>query len=96
MTTEKVTLTLPTELMYAIRAEAPPRGLSKLVAEVLEAHIETKRKKAFEEEMKAGYLAFAEINAEMSLEWEPIEQEAWEKYVHYQEEVEDGAFTKDS
>ncbi len=64
MATEKITLTLPVELMREMREAAPPRGLSKMVSEAIEAYLEAKRKKKLEEELKAGYLA---TNAEMAV-----------------------------
>ena len=81
MTTEKVTLTLPTELMQEMRAEASPRGLSKLVAQAIEEYLEAKRKKQREEEMIAGYKATYDEMLALHKEWEPTDLADWQRFV---------------
>ena len=80
-TTEKVTLTLPKDLMDTVREIAPQRGISRFVSEALEYFIEARRRQALRERLKAGYLADAALDREMAEEWRPLEEEAWTRYV---------------
>ena len=80
-TTEKVTLTLPKELMNHVREMTPPRGQSKFIAEAVEYFIEVQRRKALRERLIAGYQANAEADAALAAEWEAIEYENWELHV---------------
>ena len=79
--TEKVTLTLPRDLMDTVREMAPQRGISHFVSEALEYFISTRRRQALRERLKAGYLADAALDREMAEEWRPLEEETWSRYV---------------
>ena len=81
MATEKVTLTLPAELLREMRETAPPRGLSKMVREAIEAYLEEKRKKKLEQELIAGYLATNDEMAALTKEWEATDFTDWERHV---------------
>ncbi len=79
--TEKVTLTLPKELMDAVRESASPRGHSKFVAKALQFYIEEKRRRALRERLIAGYQANASLDSSMALEWIAVEDESWQLHV---------------
>ena len=64
--TEKVTLTLPKDLLESVREMAPQRGVSRFVGEALEYFIAARRRYALRERLKAGYLANAELDQEMA------------------------------
>ena len=92
--TEKVTLTLPQDLMDTVRVLAPPRGRSKYVAKALRYFIEEEEKRVLREELIAGYQATAEESAAIAAEWMPLGQEAWERCVpayQVKEEEDDAA-----
>ncbi|MCP4359050.1 MAG: hypothetical protein GY796_13610 [Chloroflexi bacterium] len=78
---EKVTLTLPRDLMETVREMAPVRGQSKFVAEAVEYFIEEKRRQTLREELIAGYKATAAESLVITKEWEAIGDETWLKYV---------------
>lgn len=78
---EKVTLTLPQELMDAVRELAPARGYSQFVAEALEYYIDQKQRRELRERLIAGYQANADADAALAAEWEPLEDEAWNSHV---------------
>ncbi len=80
-TTEKVTLTLPQDLMDTVRILAPPRGRSKYVAKAIRYFIEQEEKRILREELIAGYQATAKESATIAAEWMPLGQEAWERFV---------------
>lgn len=76
-TTEKVTLTLPSELMQVMRDFVPPRGQSKFVAEAIEYFIEMKQRQLLREELMVGYQVTAEQSMAVTKDWEPLDDEAW-------------------
>ena len=78
---EKVTLTLPSEVMDAVRAEAPPRGYSKFIAEAVTYYIQEQRQSALRERLIAGYQASAERDQALAEEWRPAEEEVWSQRV---------------
>ena len=85
---EKVTLTLPSEVMDAVREQAPPRGYSKFIAEAVTFFIQERRRAALRERLIAGYQADAERDQAIAEEWRPLEEEVWEEYVETVEGVE--------
>jgi hypothetical protein len=85
---EKVTLTLPSEVMGAVREEAPPRGYSRFIAEVVTFFIQERRRITLRERLIAGYQADAERDRALAEEWRPVEEEVWEEYVEPMEKKE--------
>jgi hypothetical protein len=77
---EKVTLTLPSEIMDAVREEAPPRGYSKFIAEAVTYYIQQQRQAALRERLIAGYRASAERDQALADEWRHVEEEVWPEY----------------
>ena len=78
---EKVTLTLPSEVMDAVREEAAPRGYSKFIAEAVTYYIQERRRSALRERLIAGYQASAKHDQTLAEEWRPLEEEVWHGYV---------------
>jgi len=78
---EKVTLTLPTEVMDAVREEAEPRGYSKFIAEAVTYYIQEQRRSALRERLIAGYQADAERDQALAEEWRHAEEEVWQETV---------------
>ena len=85
---EKVTLTLPSEVMDAVRQEAEPRGYSKFIAEAVTYYIQQQRRSALRERLIAGYQASAEHDQALAEEWRPLENEVWREYADPLEEEE--------
>lgn len=77
---EKVTLTLPRELMETVRQMSSPRGQSKFVTEAVAYFIEEKKRQLLREELIEGYKAMAEESLSLAKEWESIGNEAWLKH----------------
>ena len=78
---EKVTLTLPSEVMDAVREEAEPRGHSKFIAEAVTYYIQEQRRIALRERLIKGYQADAERDQSLAEEWRPAEEEVWRETV---------------
>ena len=74
---EKVTLTLPSEVMDAVREEAEPRGYSKFIAEAVTYYIQEQRRIALRERLIEGYQASAERDQALAEEWHHAEEEVW-------------------
>jgi metal-responsive CopG/Arc/MetJ family transcriptional regulator len=74
---EKVTLTLPSEVMDAVREEAEPRGYSKFIAKAVTFYIQEQRRLALRERLIAGYQADAERDQALAEEWRHAEEEVW-------------------
>ena len=85
---EKVTLTLPSEVMDAVREEAPPRGYSKFIAEAVTYFIQEQRRTALRERLIAGYRADAERDQALAEEWRHAEEEVWRETVEPMEQGE--------
>ena len=84
----KVTLTLPSEVMAAVREEAEPRGYSRFIAEAVTYYIQEQRRSAMRERLIAGYQASAERDQALVEEWRPLENEVWPEYTDPLEEEE--------
>jgi metal-responsive CopG/Arc/MetJ family transcriptional regulator len=76
---EKVTLTLPSEVMDAVREEAEPRGYSKFIAKAVTYYIQEQRRSALRERLIAGYQASAEHDRALAEEWRHAEEEVWQE-----------------
>jgi len=85
---EKVTLTLPSEVMDAVREEAEPRGYSKFIAEAVTYYIQEQRRSSLRERLIKGYQASAERDQALAEEWRPLENEVWPDYTDPVEEKE--------
>ena len=81
MVKEKVTLTLPRDLMETVRQMTPPRGQSQFVAEAVEYFIEEKKRQLLREELIAGYKATAAEAQATTKEWEAADNEDWLTHV---------------
>ena len=82
---EKVTLTLPSEVMDVVRQEAPPRGYSRFIAEAVTYYIEERRRFALRERLIAGYQASAARDQALAEEWRRAEEEVWPEYTNSME-----------
>ena len=80
ITTEKVTITLPSDLMAVVRTLAPARRQSQFIAEALRTYIAEQERKTLRERLIAGYQASASANGALSAEWEAIDAETWPAY----------------
>lgn len=85
---EKVTLTLPSEVMAAVREEAEPRGYSKFIAEAVTYYIQEQQRLALRERLIAGYRASAERDQALAEEWRHAEEEVWRETVDPMEQGE--------
>jgi metal-responsive CopG/Arc/MetJ family transcriptional regulator len=74
---EKVTLTLPKELMKTVRQMAPARGQSRFVAYALEKYVAEKKREKLRAELTAGYKATSVESLALTREWEALDEETW-------------------
>ena len=85
---EKVTLTLPSEVMDAVREEAEPRGYSKFIAKAVTYYIQEQRRSALRERLVEGYQVSAERDQALAEEWRHAEEEVWRETVDPMEQGE--------
>lgn len=85
---EKVTLTLPSEVMDAVREEAEPRGYSKFIAEAITYYIQQERRTALRERLIAGYQTRAGRDQAMAEQWRLVEEQVWQEHIEPLEEQE--------
>jgi hypothetical protein len=78
--TERVTLTLPADVLAQAR-EQSQGNLSRLVAQVLHDHFETKRLQELHDALVAGAIAHAEEDLEIAQAFRYAEDEAVARYV---------------
>lgn len=74
----RINVMLPERTLAALDEVAAKGNRSRLINLALLRYIRETRKQTLREELKAGYLANAERDLEMSAEWAPLEEEAWE------------------
>jgi metal-responsive CopG/Arc/MetJ family transcriptional regulator len=72
---EKVTLTLPSEVMDAVRREAAPRGYSKFIAEAVTYYVQERERLALRERLIEGYRAGADRDRALAEEWREAEEQ---------------------
>jgi Arc/MetJ-type ribon-helix-helix transcriptional regulator len=77
MEKEKVTLTLPKEVMDAIRREANPRGYGSFITEAVTYFLEERERAALRERLIEGYQATAKEDQLLAEEWRSLEEESW-------------------
>ena len=74
---EKVTLSLPSELIAQVRAVAPERGQSEFIAEAIRYYLSARQRRALRERLADGYQTHAAEDAKLSEIWRAADDEAW-------------------
>ena len=74
-------MTLPSEVMDAVREEAEPPGHGKSIAKAVTYYIQEQRRSALRERFIAGYRASAEQDQGLAEEWRHAEEELWRESV---------------
>jgi len=74
---EKITLTLPKDLMKTVRAISPERGRSKFIAEAVAYYIELHQHKTLRERLVKDYQAAGSLTRADAVEWRKLDEEAW-------------------
>src|SRR5258706_10910826 len=79
-TTQRVTITLPEELLA--RARSMSNGnLSQFISRIVDDYLEQERRRELREALIAGYLAYAEEDLETANAFRYAEEEADARYV---------------
>jgi metal-responsive CopG/Arc/MetJ family transcriptional regulator len=81
LTKEKVTLTLPSDLMETVRSLVPPRRQSQFIAEAIRYFVAEQQRRSLRERLIAGYHANAAADVDLAAEWSAAEDEAWLDHV---------------
>lgn len=81
LTKEKVTLTLPSDVMETVRSLVPPRRQSQFIAEAIRHFVAEQQRRSLRERLIAGYQANAAADSTLADEWSAVEDEAWLTHV---------------
>ena len=76
----RLNIVLPDTTVAILDRVAPKGNRSKFISEAVIHLVETREKKKFRAELKAGYIANAEYDREIAAEWAPLEDEALENF----------------
>ncbi len=75
--TKRTTIYLDEALLTRIRHFVPPRGLSKLVNELLAERVVQLEEAEIKAQMREGYLATREERQELNDDWQVVDMEGW-------------------
>lgn len=81
LTKEKVTLTLPSDLMETVRSLVPPRRQSQFIAEAIRHFVAEQQRRSLRERLIAGYQTNAAADSTLAAEWSAVEDEVWLNHV---------------
>lgn len=81
LTKEKVTLTLPSDLMETVRSLVPPRRQSQFIAEAIRYFVAEQQRRSLRERLIAGYQTNVAADSTLAAEWSAVEDEAWLNHV---------------
>jgi CopG family transcriptional regulator/antitoxin EndoAI len=76
---KRINIMLPEKTLAVLDRVTTKGNRSRFVSEAVLHYVETHGKQSLKEQLKAGYLANAEENLEMAVEWFPLEEEAWQQ-----------------
>lgn len=76
--TQKLNFTVPDDIARELKSRVKKSKRSSFVAEAVRERLEELKKKQLEQELKEGYLARREEDAETNQEWEKITLEKWD------------------
>jgi CopG family transcriptional regulator/antitoxin EndoAI len=82
---KRINISLPASLLRSLDEVAPKNARSQFIAQAVEERIATLQRQELRERLKAGYLANAETDRQLTEEWFTIEQEAYDHYVEGEE-----------
>lgn len=75
--TKKTTIYLDEPLLTRIRRVVPPRGLSKLINELLSERATQLEEAEIEAQMREGYLATRQERQKLNDDWQVVDMEGW-------------------
>ncbi len=81
--TKRVNFTLPIETIELINKTAPRGKKSELVNRALQVYIRHLKQKSLRKAMREEALADAELDLEMTKEWNAVDQETWYNQCRY-------------
>jgi CopG family transcriptional regulator / antitoxin EndoAI len=76
---KRINIILPDETIKVLDKVAPKGDRSRLISKAVLYYVKSRGEAYVREQLKAGYLANAEDNSKMAVEWFPLEEELWTK-----------------
>lgn len=89
MSTERISLTLPVNLIAEVKEILERENLSrsKIIRDLLIDFVREKKRAQLREDLKAAALEMAEDSLRLAEEWASLEEEAWELAEHEDEDT---------
>lgn len=73
----RTTIQLDESLLSRVRSLIPPRKMNRFIVQAVAEKVDAVERERLEQELKQGYLASAEEDAEVAEDWKAIETEGW-------------------
>jgi CopG family transcriptional regulator/antitoxin EndoAI len=77
--TKRINVVLPVETIKVLDRVAPKGNRSRLISEAVLDYVESRAKGTLAERLKAGAVANAKRDLEITQEWFSLDEEAWQR-----------------
>ncbi len=76
---KRLNITLPAETVDLVDQIVKKGDRSRFIDEAIKRYLNEVDKENLREQLKEGYIAWAEQDLETATEWSPLEEEVWQK-----------------
>ena len=76
---KRLNITLPVETIDLVDQMVKKGDRSRCIDEAIKRYLNEVDKENLREQLKEGYMAWAEQDLETAAEWSPLEEEIWQK-----------------
>jgi CopG family transcriptional regulator / antitoxin EndoAI len=76
---KRLNITLPVETIDLVDQMVKKGDRSRFIDEAIKRYLNEVDKENLREQLKEGYMAWAEQDLETAAEWSPLEEEIWQK-----------------
>lgn len=76
---KRINIMLPEQTLAVLDHVTSRGSRSRFVSEAVIHYVRTQGQSRLREQLKAGYLANANENLKIALEWFPLEEDAWQR-----------------
>jgi len=74
--TRRINVILPEQTLSILDRVATKGNRSRFISQAVHFYVENQGKQSIREQLKAGYIANADLDLEMAADWFPLEEEA--------------------
>ena len=76
---KRLNITLPAETVDLVDQKVKKGDRSRFIDQAIKRYLNEVDKENLREQLKEGYMAWAERDLEITAEWFPLEEEVWQK-----------------